>query len=158
MPNANANVHKWLGRAPIAHAHTLLITSRKRDFLRHSVNVSDGATPEETEQALWNAAWAYLMQAHYVPVVDVDLECLAALEERMFEVSSRAGAAGNHQWGLDAGEHQDKWCPYTELPIHWNHEDRDEHESELEVCVNLYYIFVSNPMLVAAWLTIQCWR
>jgi hypothetical protein len=76
----------------IVHAHTLLITSQKQDFLWHSVNVLDGAMPKETEQALSNAAWAYLMQANYVLVVDLDLECLAALEEWMFEVSSRAGA------------------------------------------------------------------
>jgi len=72
------------------------------------------------------------MTAHYLPAADVDLECLTALEERMFERSNRAGASGNWQWGLDVGEHQDRWNPYNGLPTHWNFDDRDQHESELE--------------------------
>ncbi|KAF8185366.1 hypothetical protein K438DRAFT_1436931, partial [Mycena galopus ATCC 62051] len=56
---------------------------------------------------------------------DVDRECLGYFEERLFENSKRAGQAGNHQWGLDAGAHQDRWNPYADIPYEWNHEDRD---------------------------------
>lgn len=50
----------------------------------------------------------------------------------MFEVSNRAGVAGNFQWGLDAGDHQ-YWSPYRDLPEYWNYGDRDGDDSELEV-------------------------
>ncbi|KAG1745694.1 hypothetical protein EDB19DRAFT_1632070, partial [Suillus lakei] len=56
---------------------------------------------------------------------DVDLECLSAFEQRLFEKSAQSGSAGNFQWGLDAGNHQDSWDPYAGLPSHWNHEDRN---------------------------------
>ncbi|KAG1727727.1 hypothetical protein EDB19DRAFT_1642847, partial [Suillus lakei] len=51
---------------------------------------------------------------------------------------SQLGSAGNFQWGLDAGNHQDGWDPYAGLPSHWNHEDCNEgdldcDENELEV-------------------------
>ncbi|KAG1881906.1 hypothetical protein C8R48DRAFT_682665 [Suillus tomentosus] len=55
-------------------------------------------------------------------VADVDLECLTALEARMFEDSEEAGPAGKQQWGLDAGQHHRRWNVYL-----------DYTESELEV-------------------------
>ncbi|KAH9475210.1 hypothetical protein JR316_0012321 [Psilocybe cubensis] len=57
-----------------------------------------------------------------IRTLDVDLEALASLEEEMFEVSSRAGLAGNYQWGLDAGEPQG-WFPYAGVPDYYNHGD-----------------------------------
>ncbi|KAJ7870391.1 hypothetical protein B0H13DRAFT_1550931, partial [Mycena leptocephala] len=56
---------------------------------------------------------------------DIDHECLNIFEERLFEKSFQAGRAGNHQWGLDVGPHQDHWNPYANIPEHWNHDDRD---------------------------------
>ncbi|KAF9537149.1 hypothetical protein CPC08DRAFT_617578, partial [Agrocybe pediades] len=50
---------------------------------------------------------------------DVDLNCLAYMEEEMFENSPRAGIAGNRQWGLDAGDHEHGWNPYLDLPEEW---------------------------------------
>ncbi|KAF9529533.1 hypothetical protein CPB83DRAFT_834956 [Crepidotus variabilis] len=52
--------------------------------------------------------------------VDVEKESLELLEEQMFEMSKQAGVAGNRQWGLDAGSHQDDWNPYGGLPEHWD--------------------------------------
>ena len=52
--------------------------------------------------------------------VDVERECLAKLEEVMFEHSLAAGIAGEYQWGLDTGE------PYDSLPYHWILADRLE--------------------------------
>ncbi|KAG1765239.1 hypothetical protein EDD22DRAFT_755237, partial [Suillus occidentalis] len=54
---------------------------------------------------------------------DVDLECLSVFEQRLFEKSAQSGSAGNYQWGLDAGNHQDGWDPYAGLPSYWNHND-----------------------------------
>ncbi|KAJ7441030.1 hypothetical protein B0H11DRAFT_1640926, partial [Mycena galericulata] len=52
----------------------------------------------------------------------------------LFEDSCAAGCAGNRQWGLDVGPHQNGWNPYADIPAHWHHEDRnDESESELQV-------------------------
>ena len=58
--------------------------------------------------------------------VDVERECLTKLEEEMFERSRAAGIAGEYQWGLDAGDHQDTWNPYDGLPDYWVHTDRLE--------------------------------
>ena len=50
----------------------------------------------------------------------------------MFEVSIRAGIAGNYQWGLDSGYHDD-WNPYAQLPAGWNVGDYVGDNEELEV-------------------------
>ncbi|KIJ94189.1 hypothetical protein K443DRAFT_642500 [Laccaria amethystina LaAM-08-1] len=63
--------------------------------------------------------------------VDVDKDCLALLEEEMFERSARAGVAGHCQWGLDIGDH-DGWDLYRDVPGYFNHGDRAESESELQ--------------------------
>jgi hypothetical protein len=150
IEGAKTNVSEWLGRPPIAHAHTILVASRK-PYLHQSTDIADGSdSPENKEAALWKAAWNYLMTAHYLPAADVDLECLTALEERMFERSNRAGASGNWQWGLDVGEHQDRWNPYNGLPTHWNFDDRDQHESELEVCgLECFSVSSSNFFVIS---------
>jgi len=59
-----------------------------------------------------------------------DRETLEQLEEEMFERSSLAGIAGNYQWGLDAGDHQDGWLPYAGTPEHWNHDDRESEDDD----------------------------
>ena len=56
--------------------------------------------------------------------VDVERECLAKLEEEMFERSKAAGVAGEYQWGLHAGGHQDAWNLYDGLPSHWVYAER----------------------------------
>ena len=61
--------------------------------------------------------------------IDVDRDCIERLEEEMFEVSERAGIAGNHQWGLDAGDHQ-YWNPYDGF---WHTGEREEDEEETRV-------------------------
>jgi hypothetical protein len=68
--------------------------------------------------------------------VDVELECLAKLEEEMFERSHAAGIAGEYQWGLDAGDHQDAWNPYDGLPYHWIHDDNRLKNDDNEEKVN----------------------
>ena len=80
-----------------------------------------------------NSSWAMDLE-NQVAIVDVDAECLEALEERMFERSKVAGLAGYYQWGLDAGYHQGHWDPWAGTPSEWNREDFDGwSESELEV-------------------------
>ncbi|KAF8059494.1 hypothetical protein FPV67DRAFT_1426312, partial [Lyophyllum atratum] len=117
----------WIGLLPIAHAHTTFIASRLK---------ADAKNDKLEKYTLFQKAW--ILQMTGVPSsawtdVDVDRECLDRLEVQMFERSVRAGIAGHHQWGLDAGDHQDCWNPYSGLPEDWNHGDRDESEGELEV-------------------------
>jgi len=72
---------------------------------------------------------------------------LILLEEEMFERSSLAGIAGNYQWGLDAGDHQDGWLPYAGTPEHWNHDDRESEDDDEQM---LYHHFSYNlPVLTS---------
>lgn len=50
----------------------------------------------------------------------------------MFEVSFRTGMAGNYQWGLDSGHHND-WNPYSNSPVVWKLGDYVGDDEELEV-------------------------
>ncbi|KAG1860432.1 hypothetical protein C8R48DRAFT_712712 [Suillus tomentosus] len=52
-------------------------------------------------------------------VADIDLDCLTALEARIFEDSEEAGPAGNQQRGLDAGQHHRRWNVYLGIPAEW---------------------------------------
>jgi hypothetical protein len=90
-------------------------------------------TEDEQEDFILSKAWAFQKSRVTCPTTDVDRDCLALLEERMFEDSNRAGVAGNWQWGLDSGPHQDGWNPYIGLPSHWSVGDRIVDEGELEV-------------------------
>ncbi|KAJ6601491.1 hypothetical protein B0H10DRAFT_1824052 [Mycena sp. CBHHK59/15] len=140
IPGAKSHVVLWLGRVPLAHAYTLVIAARNRkEIIRR---LKDGRMKEgksgqarHIEADILEAAWEYQMTRplSVLRAVDVDRECLGAFEERLFEDSAAAGRAGNRQWGLDAGEHQDDWNPYCDLPAHWNHGDRHESDTELLV-------------------------
>ncbi|KAK7689878.1 hypothetical protein QCA50_006517 [Cerrena zonata] len=45
--------------------------------------------------------------------------------------SKAAGLAGCYQWGLDAGDHHNRWNPYADRPFHWAHVDIPEFDDEL---------------------------
>ncbi|KAG1893586.1 uncharacterized protein F5891DRAFT_1176386 [Suillus fuscotomentosus] len=127
---------KFINYAPLGHAFERLNLEDVLGVLRHGCGSGRGSipTPEEEANVILQAAWLDL-QLSYDPSamdVDVDLECLGILEQRMFELSLAAGAAGNEQWGKDAGTHQDRWNPYEGLPEHWNHGDQDPYAPEFE--------------------------
>ena len=65
--------------------------------------------------------------------VDVDKDCLARLEEEMFEKTEQTGVSGNGQWGLDVGHHQGGWDPSFGVPASWDGKARVGSESEREV-------------------------
>ncbi|KAF4620872.1 hypothetical protein D9613_000021 [Agrocybe pediades] len=118
--------HLWLTLLPIAHAHTLFILYR----LKHHPKYSGLG-----ENELLGEAWSVQCSTDVDGVLfdfDVDLNCLAYLEEEMFENSARAGVAGNQQWGLDAGDHENGWNPYADIPAHWVHNNRKEGKDERE--------------------------
>ncbi|KAH9474266.1 hypothetical protein JR316_0013429 [Psilocybe cubensis] len=110
----------WVSLLPLAHAHTVYIASL---ILKSQQKVND---------SLLDSAWD--VQCSPKPLrmferTDVDLECLSFLEEEMFENSLRAGIAGNYQWGLDVGNHQDDWKPY--LCRDWFIGDREVNDDEM---------------------------
>ena len=113
IPGASQIFHEWVGRCAVAHAITLLLVYRLRSD-------QDG----EDEQDLLERAWTVQVHAEdigdRVVAHDVDLECLRALEQRMFECSGNAQEAGFQQWGLDAGDHQNSWDPYKNVPGDWD--------------------------------------
>ncbi|KAG2076574.1 hypothetical protein BDR04DRAFT_1003039 [Suillus decipiens] len=152
IPGASNQIINWLNCATYAHTCTIVIAKHEKNQLQemaeniltehHSLapDMVPTLTPEEQENAILQAAWLDL-QLSYNPSsmdIDIDLECLSILEQRMFELSLAAGAAGDEQWGKDAGAHQDQWNPYEGLPKHWNHGDQDpyapEFEGEVDVC------------------------
>ena len=128
----------WMGCLANAHAITIFLADQ---MLRHAVqkNKKDKRVKEDFISKAWNLQKMNISAnlesvEHQATVVDVDAECLEALEERMFERSKLAGLAGYYQWGLDAGCHQGHWDPWAGTPSEWNREDFDGwSESELEV-------------------------
>ncbi|KAH7907135.1 hypothetical protein BJ138DRAFT_1215655, partial [Hygrophoropsis aurantiaca] len=145
IPGAKNAPHAWLGCAPLAHAFTLIVAHQKQHVFQCLPDFPSSASVNEQSAFILNSAWKSLQQKtkHQGIYVDVDKECLWALERRMFEDSMDAGRAGNQQWGLDMGEHQHGWNPYEGLPTEWNFGDREFSETELEVCCNSLY-FVEN--------------
>ncbi|KAG1721806.1 hypothetical protein EDB19DRAFT_1646166 [Suillus lakei] len=151
---ARETVVQWLGCAPFAHALSIVLACNKRSILEADPSYPRDGTTDAQEEFILEAAWATLLEqtgrSTDVTHTDVDLECLSAFEQRLFEKSARSGSAGNFQWGLDAGNHQDSWDPYAGLPSHWNHEDRNEgdpdyDENELEVlCLQPFAAVLAN--------------
>ncbi|KAI0683118.1 hypothetical protein BC835DRAFT_1311235 [Cytidiella melzeri] len=127
--------HLWQGMAMNAHAATLVIAYRQRFEIRRDPTYPLYADAAELQAYTLKCAWNYQTRAIASKdtgfCVDVDHECLSLLEEHMFVCSVEAGIAGYQQWGLDVGDHQERWNPYLDLPTHWNHgdfvpEDEDE--------------------------------
>ncbi|KAG1765054.1 hypothetical protein EV702DRAFT_1213746, partial [Suillus placidus] len=141
IEEARETVVQWLGCAPFAHALSIMLAHHKRSILEADADYPRDGTMEAQDEFILDTAWMTLLKetgsSTDVIHTDVDLECLSVFEHRLFEKSARSGSAGNYQWGLDAGNHQDDWDPYAGLLSHWNHEDRNEgdpdyDENELE--------------------------
>lgn len=154
VPGAKATQHIWLTRIQMGHARTLLIAARQRSSFETDAKYPVDGTMEKQHEFIMQKAWKHQCSAisDTFHCVDVDRQCIAALEGRMFEVSKKAGPAGHYQWGLDSGSHQGDWDPY--MGGSWNNGDRDGSETELEVCT---YIFFSTLILTnlraSAWPT-----
>ena len=106
-------VHLNLKILPIAHACTcFLLHVNCAVFIKDSKYLTL-TNDQERVRYLLRHAWKLQMEpTPFLKSVDVDREALEALEEKMFECSSKAGPAGNMQWGLDAGPLQNSWSPY----------------------------------------------
>lgn len=140
VSGAKGTFHLWLSQAPLAHAMTLFIASRSRRSYELMDSFPRTSSKQIIEGFVMSKAWDDQMQASLDPYdsVDVDRECIAALERQMFEKSKAAGIAGYWQWGLDAGSHQNNWSPYVHTPEDWNKADAaDFSEDDLLVRCNL---------------------
>jgi hypothetical protein len=168
ITSARKNEINWVAKAPLAHVYTLLFeymlqladldrmvdTETDADMAnyqqslvkKYEANIcrdheaANGSTEDVHIPPASSLELAWLHQTTKIrkDSVDVDLECLSYFEERLFEYSKETGDAGNQQWGLNAGPHQDDWSPYVNLPEQWNHDDRvvtpGKEQAELEVC------------------------
>jgi hypothetical protein len=133
VPDARAKRHLWIGKVPLAHAITVLLAYRLHSKFCRDPDFPATGSAIDQERWLLKKAWEYQKEVVRVDLmdVDVDMESLKLLEGRMFEVSKEAGRAGYYQWGLDVGDHQDKWFPYEHVV---NHRD-GEFDEEVEVCL-----------------------
>ncbi|KAL0572914.1 hypothetical protein V5O48_009047 [Marasmius crinis-equi] len=125
----------WIVDGTLQHGLTLLIQdSHGREF--EAERFCPRNTVEKKRYVL-QRSWTKLLewtpdtQEKVKRWVDVDREALAILERKMFDRSRSAGQAGNCQWGLDAGIHQNGWFPYFQFRDWEVDQDRDD-EAELE--------------------------
>jgi len=109
----------WLSPLPFAHTCTLWLVALLHQN-KGELQKFDICDDNQVIQAAWRLQTTHSPKDH----VDVDKECLERLEEEMFERSALAGKAGNFQWGLDAGEHQEGWNPYLGTE-QWSYDDQD---------------------------------
>ncbi len=99
----------------MSHAWMFLIAYRHRDLFLQDEDCPPASDVEAINCFVGQKAWERLVgytgcttDGKPKPdVVNVDMEALILLEMHMFDRSEDAGVAGNHQWGLDAGMHQD---------------------------------------------------
>ncbi|KAF9060136.1 hypothetical protein BDP27DRAFT_1237347, partial [Rhodocollybia butyracea] len=72
---------------------------------------------------------------------DIDLEALKILEHQMFSRSKDAGEAGNYQWGLDKGIHENNWNPWDLLaPENMiGYKAREASEPRVSVALQILY-------------------
>jgi hypothetical protein len=152
-----AAVAQWLGCAPFAHALSIVLACNKHSTLEADPGYPGDGTTDAQEESILDAAWTTLLEqtSRSTDVIhtDVDLECLSVFEQRLFEKSAQSGSAGNYQWGLDAGNHQDGWDPYAGLPSYWNYNDRnkgdadyDENLLEVSCLLTFQTVLADNPI------------
>ncbi|KAK7434743.1 hypothetical protein VKT23_020021 [Stygiomarasmius scandens] len=114
IPQASSCEHHWVAGIAIGHARTLFVASQHRAEI---VSEFDG---DFSESDVIKAAWKRLVHftgkdeegVPLIDAVDVDLEALKVLEYYIFSLGVDAGEAGNKQWGLDVGMHENDWNPW----------------------------------------------
>ncbi|KAJ7585881.1 hypothetical protein C8J56DRAFT_1052240 [Mycena floridula] len=116
IPGAWDQRLEWQERLPIAHARTLAIMAQKRAEFSADPECPEHDNEQRLLEFLLDRSWDNQNEIRKKKeAVDIVLEALKGLEERMFEYSQAAVIAGNKQWGLNAGPHQDDWNPFITL-------------------------------------------
>ncbi|KAJ7476111.1 hypothetical protein FB451DRAFT_1034470, partial [Mycena latifolia] len=140
IPAAAETGRPWVGCAAHAHTITIFLANRHEKLLREAPGFPTAGSDAAQLKALWRSAWAKQKNDIKIKGIDVDLECLSLLEQWIFESSDEAGIAGDEQWGLDAGNHQDRWVPYKGNPQAWSSYRSDaQDETIFEVSFSLSF-------------------
>jgi hypothetical protein len=118
----------------IAHARTLLVAHKF-----HSELAKVGADDSHLLLKAWERLieWTGLTadgKTKKAKGADVNFEAIVLLDKVMFDESVKAGVAGNHQWGLDAGPHELAWNPNISGPSVTNGPIR-EGDDDIELAV-----------------------
>ncbi|KAJ8089597.1 hypothetical protein PM082_014853 [Marasmius tenuissimus] len=114
--------HTWVTDGPLQEAFIRYIASRdEAEFLALEGCPRRGKKrTQHVQKCAWERLVAYTGKTQdgrdLAPVEDVDYQSLALLEDRMFDPKFNPGVAGNQQWGLDIGIHQDAWDLYVHFP------------------------------------------
>jgi hypothetical protein len=143
VPEAKSRGLEWFERLPIAHARTCFLLYLNRSVFIKKLECT-GDSDDIHESQLLQLAWEkQVADSKLAKSADVDREAVEALEKKMFECSLDAGPAGNNQWGLDAGPHQNNWQPYALIPLEWNDGTyTQESDSETQVRIlTIYQLF-----------------
>jgi hypothetical protein len=101
--------HQWQTGPSMCHACTL--------WIAYKLRTNDW--PKDDGNSWIEEAWQIQTNTARVNREDVNCICVSKLERLMFEFSNNAGAAGDYMWGLNVGDHQDGWIPYTLVPSSW---------------------------------------
>jgi hypothetical protein len=136
IPGAKETQHLWSAHSPFFHAATLLLAHRIQDRVFANAKCPPKNQPVQRQRYLLQAAWKRQNDPEDTThrwKVDVDKEAIENLEKGMFEHSEETAQSGNWQWGLDAGDHQGKWCPYNELPSDWSTRRGQDNDEECKV-------------------------
>ena len=125
----------------MAHARTLLVAHHHREEFQTKI-----ATQDNMEHCIISLAWKHVFEWTGCTMngelekpkgVDVDSESIRLLDKIMFDESTRAGVAGNHQWGLDVGPHEGGGDPQLVGPSVTPHDMRRDGDDDEEVVVCL---------------------
>lgn len=137
VENARPNAHLWRRTLFMeCHAATCLLVHRRKDAYAADPDCPDDSQVVERSRFMLARAWRDQASSPMKFAEDVEVESIRRLEEEMFDRSEDAGVAGNCQWGLDVGDHQEKWNPYPINDV--NCDIREGSESELMVSLGLY--------------------
>ncbi|KAF5358855.1 hypothetical protein D9757_013954 [Collybiopsis confluens] len=138
IPQAKGKEHLRVDALPIAHARTLVLVHRHQEEFTENTDVGDsGGVVQRAFDRLneWTGK-SIDGKDKLFEACDVDLEALRILERLIFDISASAGEAGNQQWGLDAGAHQQNWNPWA---VHGPEQDapnrREATDDETEIQV-----------------------
>ncbi|KAK1231971.1 hypothetical protein PQX77_004891 [Marasmius sp. AFHP31] len=131
IPGVHGTLPTWVTDGSLQEAFLLWIADRDRAEFEKLPGYP--STKSDQARFIRDQAWLRLKQStsqgNMDPEhegIDVDLESLAQLEADIFDMSEIAGCAGNCQWGLDVGIHQEDWWPYINYSTSDIDRDRDD--------------------------------
>ncbi|KAK0432697.1 hypothetical protein EV421DRAFT_2000250 [Armillaria borealis] len=118
----------WATGLTMSHARTLVVAYRHRVLFLQDEECPPMSESQSVSCFAFKKAWERL-----VDFMGCTTDALVLLEKRMFDTSEDAGIAGNHQWGLDIGMHQDNWYPWNSPGPEEEKETHEGNQSEIEV-------------------------